>query len=409
MPLRKTTVKSLRQSLALPLIAFAALLSLAACDNSYGMFATLQEQQAASMDSKFKKAVVKDFSRIGNTYYARLVSLYERPVDGVTTSWAKTALPDTSAYGSGGTSYTVYGFAQTSNALYIAVREGTASSMNEVVWYRTSASSTWQKLTSSSSASIVALYASNNQLFAAKYDSSALTYSIAYWDGSAFSSTGLTGLGSLPVGGVYTFTDGKYWFAALANTSATTSTVYNLDASFAASTNTNATGISKIVTCMTVANISASSKENLALGTKDGYVYLRSAAGVWTSGALATRSGNTYCSILSLSAITSASGSTVLLAGSGVSYSYSFGGYTESIITDGSLGAFINGDSSSALLAGSTPSANYAASLLYLPVFRFYYDATAKKLFACASATDSTYAGLWSNSFTSGWGGWVSE
>jgi hypothetical protein len=381
-------VKTTRYAAALGIVLASALLA-AGCDNSYGVFSTIQKETSANKDSTFKKTAVANLVTFNGSYYAQLDELYVRPTaSSPGTNWT---VFEPAVFGA---DYSCSGVAASSNYLYVAVRNGKVTATHNGI-FRLDTSGTWNHIYSGSE-NIQSLCAtSDGTIFVVTMDSSTPTFSLKYLNGSNLD----------PVGGVFAGTSapptnvvllGGQYYAAVG------SAIYH-GGSSSTITTLLAAGPTVTVGCL------ATDGTNLFAGTRltytgstqsyNGYVYMWN--GSWGTPQAATSS--TKFGVTAMVAVNKGA-STILIAGN------EYQGYYESDYTSGSLGAFTAGDSSAAYVSSTS---NYDSSLQYLPVYNFSYDGANNRLFVCASSTASTsgYAGLWSNLYdgSSAWGGWVSE
>ena len=372
---------NLKRNLRLSVLLLAVV-GLAACNNSYGVFSSIQEESKNTSTSTFYQTLVPDLVVYGSNYYARLVGIYSRPTSSAAASgWEYL---DESSFGS---DYVCRGMAATSAGLYVAISNGrgSTSTPNGIFMYD---GSSWTHYTGTEN--IQALYSANNEIFVVTLDSSSDSggvYSLWHLNGTTFAlePTGITSVTKMPTNVVYFGT--SYFCAA-------DKTLYNGSA-----TAINTTTSSKTYSITRLATDEFSSPA-IFLGTSTGYVYRSTDGANWIDNKLATYS--TSYGVLSMTAVPTGTGS-ALLVGS------SYNGYYEADVTS-SLGSFTAGDNTKTYSVAAT--SNYDSSLDNMPVMSFVYsgDATNGVLFACASATAVDYTGLWSNKRTSGvWAGWASE
>ncbi len=395
-------MKALRQSAAFGLVLSLVLAALASCDNTYGFYKTIQEEKATVKDSTFYRTSVRDLVPFDGSYYSPLVAIYARTLaSGTAQGWAAVSIP---VYL---TDYTTYGMAATSTTLYAALQSGHQASTDRAIFSLAQGGTAWTRMADFDGVDVKALYSVNDTLFAVRATSttvgttSTTSYGLWYLSGSTYVQTSLPESSGLFIRGAYF--NGEYWFAAQVTSTDTTSTIWHASDPTASWTALPSPP-SSLVTCLT-ATLQTSAVDKLAMGCKDGSVYLMGTDLLLpTTGTLATLDA-TY-SVTALIALPAGS-KTILVAGSNALYGATAAGYRESDISTGSPGSFVLGDVSTASLATTS---SYDSSLISMPISRFVYDAANKSLFACASASDTTYSGLWSNAYDgSTWGGWTSE
>ena len=374
-------------------LALVALL-LGACDNSYGVLSTVQEEDKTTATSTFYKATVTDLVHIGSSYLAKASSLYSRPDTSTAGSdWAYVAA---SKFGT--TSYSCSGLAATSTTAYAAIREYVSGDM--IGLYSSADGSSWSMVSGTATYDIQALYAVNNQLFVIVRDSGASTYTLYHLNGTTFEGTGIASVSppsssSVPItNGVYF--NGGYYFGA-------GTTLYNGTPTTLASYKT---GLGTITALATDDDL-YDTDQGLFVGNAAGSVYRYDlGTTTWTAGV--SVSTDTDYGITTMIVVPYGASSTkkVLLVGDEY-----IEGYYEADVTSG-LGSFKLGDSSEIIASTS----DFDSSLQYLTPFSFVYagNTTDGILFACVSATTSdSYAGLWSIKLGSNaWdttNGWTSE
>jgi len=370
-------------------VLLLAVVGLAACNNSYGIFSSIQGESKNTNTSAFYQTAVRNMVPFGGRYYAQLVGIYSRPA--ASSAGSDWAYLENSAFGS---DYVCRGIAANGSLLYAAISNGRGSTSTPKGIFSFNGSTWTQEY--SGSADIQALYLANGALFVITKDStsdSGSTYSVSYLSGTSLMPCSGT-LSTMPTNVVYVAgTIDNFFFAS-------GSTLYS--AASLPSTFASVSGIPSVsITCLATNAFNYSDAATaLFLGTSTGYVY-RSTDGSSWEGPQAASSGTSYAVTTMLAVPTGTTGSgRALLVGNSLS------GYYEADVTS-SLGSFTTGGSSTIVTTASV----YESSLTNMPVFAFVYDGTATSgtLFACASATAVDYTGLWSNKRTTTWAGWASE
>ena len=356
---------------------------LAACNNSYGVFSTIQEESKNSNTSTFYQTLVPDLVAYDGNYYARLVGIYSRPA-------SSAAASDWSYIGAStfGSDYVCKGMTATGTDLYVAISNGRGKASTPNGIYRLNGTTWTHPYTDAEN--IQALYSANNEVFAVTLNSGG-GYSLWHFDGTSLDTPAIFTTATMPTNVVYF--KGSYYCAS-------GTSLYSGTATTMTSTTESYT-----ITRLATDEFTGSAATIMFLGTSTGYVYRSTDGSTWGSGKSATYS--TSYSVVSMTAVPTGTTGTgrALLVGS------SYNGYYEADVTSG-LGSFTTGDSSNIVAAGS----NYDSSLGNMPVMSFVYtgDETSGTLFACASAMAVDYTGLWSNkcttpSSTVNWDGWASE
>lgn len=381
---------NLKRNLRLSVLLFAVV-GLAACNNSYGVFSSIQEESKNTSTSTFYQTLVPDLVVYGSNYYARLVGIYSRPTSSAAASgWEYL---DESSFGS---DYVCRGMAAVNvggnQGLYVAIRNGRGATSTAKGIFMYDGSSWTQVYTGTEN--IQALYSANYEIFAVTLDTtsdSGSTYSLWHLNGSTLEATGIASVTTMPTNVVYF---GASYYCAAGKT---------LYSGSATAINTSTSAKTYTITRLATDEFSGSAAARIFLGTSTGYVYLSTDGSDWgSSGKLATYS--TSYGVTAMTAVPTGAAGTgrALLVGS------SYVGYYEADVTSG-LGSFTTGDSSNIVAAES----NYDSSLGNMPVMSFVYSGTTTSgvLFACASAMAVDYTGLWSNKRSSNaWAsGWASE
>jgi len=365
----------------LAILAVAASIAFAACDNSFGVFHEIQTEKAQVGTNVFKNVTVKALAEDGSNYYAAMAKVFYRPISGDT--WLVMPVDNDSDY------YCV-GLASTgAGTVYIATANTSTTALKGI--YSTADSgSTWTKMDSGEFAAKVvdALFYANGTLFAATHTDTedGATFDLFYHDGSAFVSAGLTGLSSPILGLVYG--DSAYW--------AITSSKLYKTTSLGTLTEQTASGPSSAGE--TLKAIASDSAGKVHVTTLDGDLYTCSAS-AWTSDNLAS---SVNLGVLAEVPIDdTASAYRLLVAKHNSGYGY----YEYDAVTKADP---IAGNHADAIFAPTASS--YTTTIYTKPVMAFYYSTTNKTLLiGLASQGTDTYA-LYSNSVSgSTWSGWTAE
>jgi len=369
-------------SVALPLALIAAALLSASCDNSVGLFASIQEETKQNGSSPFEEAAVSRAFRYNGAYYAQQAKLRSRAVG--SDSWSVVPI-------NGSKDYTCFSVAGNGDTAYYVSLEN-ASGGNVVYRYDGS----WTALdTSAFPADSVAdnLFFVNGYLFAECHenysnadDENDDRYTLYYsFGGSAFTKVGaadeLTSLSAPFVGAAYY---GTTYYCA------TSSTVY----SFTAVTGTVAavTGPSGTFTCLAYSSVANA----LYVGTDSDKL--------WQYDGSSWASTSPFDSHEPVTAVVEVgSSSSHLLVGVGFKSSYSTeGGYYE-----GSFSSLGYGDDGAVAHSSSV----FDTTVYGTAVNSFFWDGSANTLFVCVSpgASSSLY-GLYASTYDgSSWSGWDAE
>jgi hypothetical protein len=357
----------------LPLLA--AVLLVAACDNDYGCFASIQAEIEQKGTETFRRASVSRVLRFNDRYYAATAKLSSRPAAG--DEWKVASVQGSSDY----SLLSVANDDDADAALYVSIVD--SSGANKVYSYD---GTTWTSLNTAAipgSAWIDGLFVANGTLFAQSHDnyanSSADTYSLFYLSGAALtpvdSSVATTDNPFIGVEG-----DGaNLWIA-------TTSVLYSGSAPDSAFTDaTGTSGLGSLSTSIT----------SLHYGTFDAALYSGTA-----SGHLVRCTGTVASQDLGSSPITAIAdtGTTTLFAGFGITSSATTGGYYE-----GAFGSLASG-------ADGSLKEQYPTTVAGRAVLDFFWDSTAgeERFFVCvAPGSDSTGYGLYSTTLAAA--AWVAE
>jgi len=365
----------------LVILAVAASIAFAACDNSFGVFHEIQTEKAQVGTDVFKNVTVKALAEDSLNYYAAMAKVFYRPISGDT--WLVMPVNSDSDY------YCVGLTSNGAGTVYIATANTSTTALKGI--YSTANSGTnWTKMDSGEFATKIvdSLFYVNGTLFVTALTDTedGATYDLYYYDGSAFVSAGLAGLAS-PVLGL-TYGDSAYW--------AITSSKLYRTTSLGTFTEHTASGPSSAGE--TLKAVASDSAGKVHVTTSDGDLYTCSAS-TWTSDNLAS---SVSLGVLAEVPIDdTASAYRLLVAKNNSGYGY----YEYDAVTKADP---IVGNNADAIFAPTASS--YTTTIYTKPVMAFYYSTTNKTLLIglAAQGTD-TYA-LYSNTVSgSTWSGWTAE
>jgi hypothetical protein len=369
-------------------LAAAAFLA-SSCDNSSGLFASIQDETKQTGSSPFEEVAVTQAFRFDGSYYCRTAKLYSRAVSGDT--WSLVSV-------NGSTDYTCYSAADDGDTAYYAAIEN-ASGDNQVLVY-TAASSAWSSLDISSmpSGSIIdSLYFVNGTLFAELHENYASEtpddhqYTLYYWTGSAFAEVDATDFSSTSapfVGVVWDSGASRFWYA-------TTSAVYQ-GTGAASGGGTAVSGPSGTFTCLAYSSLA----DAIYVGTDDEVLW-QYASSAWSK-STALDSNEPVTAIVEVG-----STSSYLLVGVGFTEDEdTSGGYYE-----GPFSSLSYGDDEAVADSESV----FDTTVYGTAVSSFFWDTTDSehRLFVCVypGATSSLYGLYMSSTSDDGttWSGWDAE
>jgi len=363
------------------LAAAAAVLALASCDNTYGVFHEIQTETSQVGTDIFKNATVKAIGEDGLNYYAAMAKVYVRAVTGDT--WS--VLPV-----SGDSAYYCAGFASDgAGSIYVAAAGTDDATALKGIYSTADSGATWTRLDGGEFAAKVVdtLFYANATLFAAAHTDAetGATFDLYYYDGADFVTAGLVGLDDPVTGLVW---DGSsYWAMSLG-------TLYTgaAPAGFAA----DATG-GPPASGETLRGLAVDSSGNVLITTDEGLLYTYNGA-AWTSDVIA--SGVTLGILAEAPVDASASAYRLLIAKHNSS-----NGYYE---YDASTGDPLAGNDSDAVYVPTASS--YTTTIYSKPVMAIYFSAAHDTiLIGMAAQGTGTYA-LYSNTVSGAdWSGWTAE
>jgi len=350
-------VKTFNYKNALGLLLIVAALS-TACDNEYGLFASIQEEVEQTSSKIFTDAAVGDVARFGTSYYARLNHLYSRPVSGG--DWTETS---PAAFGS---NYDCTAMAVFGPKLYVALRDSDSGAARGV--YALSGG-TWSAVAGFNSLIVEAFYPTATFLFASVNDSgNHILYQCDTGDSVSM----------VPDNSPF-----------VANTEMITGVVYNGSIYLASKGNTvysDVFGTPTAVSATDSAINGLTANGATVYAARDNGTALYSTA--WT-----TAQPVNDDPLTAISYIPGWNGVVMGVGNGGTGY-YETTTFPSGI-TEGSSGA----------LATST---NYETTLKDKAIVKFYWDGT-DTLFACTASGSTGESALWSNKYTTSWSGWTAE
>ncbi len=391
--------KNMIRNAGLPILALF-LASLLSCDNSFGIFSSIQQETKQTGTNVFLNGTVKKVVGDGTSYFAAMAKIYTRLVTDTVGSDAWKVLTIAT---STGTTISDYACTSLTEGSVSGVPTVFAALSNRVTGELLGLYSTvdhgvsWTELASSgipSSGYIQSIFFVNNTLFASvrKKVSGVDVYDLLYRTATGFVSAGtaVTAVDSPFIDGVWDGTN--YWFAETDGLYAGTS-----PAVIAAVSETGGP-TSKTLTgfCVNPAT------NDVYVSTDDGYVYMRQkSGGSWTNKLVL--SDVSLGTIIVIPAGLNPGGTGIRLA---IARNDSVYGYMEYDWAASQYYAGASGELTSS-------ESNYSTTLSGVPVLSFYLSSAENRLFVTgiASNLDSRY-GLYSDGWSataSSWGGWEAE
>lgn len=350
------------------------------CDNTFGVFQSIQTEKKQTGTDVFLNASVKSVAEDGSNFYAAMAKIYFRPKTG--TGWNVLSVANN-------TNYFCNGIAgDGTSTVYAAISSNTDNSLLGI-YKSTDGGSSWTTVTSTSLSGLAidGMWLVNGALFVAAHGSPAENnYKLYYDNGSGFALAG-AGLGGLTSGVLSVAFDGTSYWAA------TSSALYK---GLAGSMAEEASAGSPKADTKTIGGICADTAAGkVFVTTADGLLYAYQ-TGSWTHATVKTD--------LKLGPIAMPGNpSTDYLI---IAKSDAYDGYSEftpstSTYTEGKDGILVNATASL-----------YAPTVYGKPVNGFYGSKDGKSFFIALSAQGSSTYGLYRTDYDSGtskWSGWTAE
>jgi hypothetical protein len=355
-------------------VSLAAVLAFASCDNSFGVFQSIQTEKPQVGTSVFLNSTVRSVGEDATNYYAEMASIYYRPKSGGT--WKLLSV--------NGSSDEVAAMATNSPNLYVALKNASTGVTSYI--YKTSDSGvTWTSLgiTGFGTKQLYAMYSLNGTLFAATHSlGTTPSYDLFYYNGTDFVSAGATvsSLASSIDGLVWDGTN--YWVMTSSQLFKGTLGVF---------TEEKTTGTPS--SSKTLTGIAVDSANAIVVTTYDGILY-KYASSAWTS--------NTLDSGIKLGPILAVSGPSgekrYAMGKHDTAYGYLEYNYTTNTLYGGDKGFLVP-------LASTYSTTSYGK-----PVIGFYLMSDNVTMFIAFSAQGTGTYSLYKNKFASNaWAGWTAE
>lgn len=375
--------------LILAILAVLAI-GLSSCDaGPAGIFSRVATEKPINltMTPALKDSNPSFVARLGEDYYAGIGILrYKKAAD---TSWSdvgQSVLSEIKATSSTNTKpsplFASAGAAIGTNLYVLFVDSGTGQGLG--VW-KTVDGSVWNKVTGLDSAGYVrTLLSANDELFAVT-EASKGAYSIYHFDGSGFVATSIVANTSIGYPSSVAHDGSSYWFSA-------GSKLISGTGELLASENIG----DGPVAGGSYAGLCSTTGSGFVVSTRDGYLHYTDNAGVdWKT------SDNTSYS-LSVPSFIVFDSKQVLVVGTHLKSTVD--GYLEFDMADVAT-SFPSPNSSHTLISDAT---NFAASLAGKPIRTLsVFDEGSGRLKAFALCDGNN--GLWSNTYSATWGGWIRE
>lgn len=364
--------------LVLALFMLGAFIS---CDNTFGVFQSIQTEKKQTGTDVFLNANVKAVTEDGSNFYAAMAKIYFRPKDG-STGWNLLSVNNTTKYFCNGIA------GDGTSTVYAAISSSTDNSFLGI-FKSSDGGSNWTQVTSTnlSGLAIDGMWFANGTLFIAAHGSPAENnYKLYYDDGSGFALAG-AGLGGLASGILSVAFDGTSYWAV------TSSALYN---GLAGSMAEEASSGSPKADTKTLGGMFADSATGkVFVSTEDGLLYTYQ-TGSWTHVTVKTS--------LTLGPIAmpgNPSADYLIIAKSDAYDGYSEFTLSDSTYTEGKDGILVNATASL-----------YASTVYGKPVNGFYRSQDGKSFFIALSAQGTSTYGLYRTDYdssTSKWSGWTAE
>lgn len=378
---------------ALALLAAAASLTLAGCDNTYGVFHEIQTETKQVGTDIYLNATVKGLGEDASSYYAVMSKIYTRAKTGDT--W--TVLPVNSD-----SSYYCAGFVSDgASAIYAAVTDSASTTTLKGVYTSTDSGTSWTSLSTTGLGSKIvdSLFLANATLFVGAHaeTETASTYALYYWDGSAFTATSLTGL-NRPITSV-AYGQSSYWVIGSDADDDDDDTVGRLY------TGTTVSGLALDTATSTpsgnevIDNITVDNSSRILVTTADGDLY------TWDGSSWSTLVVASDIKLGVVSDLPTVPGGTdycLLLAKHDSTYGYYEYDYDDTTKR--------YGNASDAVFVPT--SSNYTTAIYEKPVLAIHYSEDADTILVAMAAQGTDGYALYSNTYStadSAWGGWTAE
>lgn len=377
------------------LAAVAAALTLAGCNNAYGVFHEIQTETKQVGTDNFLNATVKGLGEDAANYYAVMSKLYTRAKSGG--AWAVLPVKDIS-------SYYCAGFASDgAGTIYVASADAASGTTLNGIYTSTDQGTNWNPLDATGLGSSIVdnLFlakdgSANGTLFVAAHTETEAvsTYALYYWDGSAFAATSLTGL-NRPISSV-AYAQSSYWAIGSDATDADDAHVGRLYKGAAAGSFAVDAAASTPSGAEVINNFTVNAAGNLLVTTADGDLYTWNGS-AWSTAVVAANvklgalaqvpkvpAGADYCLIVPKHDAT-----------------YGYYEYES---------AKRNGNASDAVFVPT--SSNYTTAIYEKPVQAIYYSEDKDTILIAMAAQGTDSYALYSNTYSatdSAWGGWTAE
>lgn len=375
----------------LVILAVAASIAFAACDNSFGVFHEIQTEKAQTGTDIFENVTVKTLAEDNTNYYAAMAKIFYRSTSGDT--WSVFSIPISSTADIGTDYYCAGLTSNDSGTIYVASTDMSSTAALNGIYSTSDSGDTWNQLDDAEfdSKIVDSLFYTNNTLFVSAHtDTEAdAKYYLYYYDGSNFViATGLTDL-DIPVTGIV-YSGSVYW----AMTSSTLYQSATTPDNFVADSTSGTPSSDKTLCGIAADSLSA----NVFVTTDDGYLYTYTSS-TWSSDLL---SSSVELGVLAEVPIDdTASAYRLLVAKHNSSYGY----YEYNAATKDTP---LSGNDDDAIFAPTASS--YTTTIYQKPVLAFHYSTANKTLLiGLAAQSTDTYA-LYSNTVSgSTWSGWTAE
>ncbi len=384
-------------------LVFAAAVALVSCDNTFGIFASIQKEIKQTGTGVFLKTAVRGVADDGVRYYASMATLFSRRIDDAVgiDAWKPLAIAP------GGTAladYVLTGMATGREGnpvtgtmtLYVAASDRVTGA-HVGIFSTTDQGATWSEHPSAGlppDSLVQSLFHTGGTLYVStgRNEGGAYRYDLFHRTAGGFASAGaaVTGLPSPMIGG---FHDGTTrWFVGPDRAYSGLPGAIAADGTAGTPTGISLTGIGGDET-----------NGDLYVSTKDGRVYRREkSSGTWSSKTVLASTELGAIATIPASLVPGATGPRLAIAKKDTVFGYLEYDWNASTMVQGPSGILVPSESSYSTTAGGKP------------VVSFHLDRATGRIFLAAIASNLTGYGLYSNAWSAApapgaWGGWTAE
>lgn len=351
------------------------------CDNTFGVFQSIQTEKKQTGTNIFLNANVRTVTEDGINFYAAMAKIYYRPKTGGT-GWNILSVNGTTKYFCNSVA------GDGTSTLYAAISSSVDNSF-QGIFKSNDGGASWAPVTSTnlSGFAIDGMWLVNGALFIAAHGSPAAdNYKLFYDDGSGFALAG-AGLGGLPAGVLAVGFDGTSYWAATATTLYTGLAGSMTEDASAASPKADSKTISGMCTNASIGAVFVT--------TTDGLLY-RYQSAAWSKDTV-----KADLKLGPLAILSNPSSDYLIIAKSDTTDGYSEFTRSTTTYTEGKDGILVNATASL-----------YSSTVYGKPVNGFYESANGTSFFIALAAQGTSTFGLYRTDFDTGtgkWSGWTAE